>query len=360
MFVRRGSSCAEHQDASPVFESRLTMATYYELLGVNPHSSDQEIHDGFANALHDFQKSLSHPIHADQTKIGLLRSAYETLIDPSTRAAYDRSIGMPLPHLSNDAEKPLPGEQKPTMADTLKNSKIGQLSGIGVWLGILAAESSNTKKDITGGVIFMILGIPLLLVGTATVLLSFSDLFLMHQARALTDIELGVIGGGLFLLLGNFTVRLALTKFTGRNHSMKIWNMGYAIFQESAVPKSASEDPPSKDSNQRQFISTQGRIGHVVAALGLLAYGAFGLHQNDIYIPGKHSNGIHFHGTTAWVMYGAFIFASLNLLSVAADHFDSSAVERDYHIFAKVTQVAGWTLFVGALVMSIFTHSQQW
>jgi hypothetical protein len=237
------------------------MATYYELLGVNPHASAQEIHDGFAHALHDFQKSLSLPIHADQTKIDLLHSAYETLKDPAARAAYDRSIAMPLPHLSIDAERPRPGEQEPAMAATVKN------------------------------------------------------------------------------------------------YGTKLWDMRYAIFKEPATSGPGRENSLTEGGSQRKFISIPDRIAHAVAALAILAYGAFGLRQNDLYIPGRFGPGIHFRGIPAWAMYGAFICAALNLLSVAADHFDASVAERNYHVFAKVTQIAGWTLFIGAILASRSMHS---
>jgi hypothetical protein len=88
-------------------------------------------------------------------------------------------------------------------------------------------------------------------------------------------------------------------------------------------------------------------------AAALLAYGAIGIYYDDIYIPGKRSRGVHLHGTAAWIMYGAFVCASLSLLSVLADHCDSRAGGRPYHVFARVTQGAGWALFIGALALSL-------
>ncbi len=108
---------------------------------------------------------------------------------------------------------------------------------------------------------------------------------------------------------------------------------------------------------QRKLISTGERLWHVALAVGLLAYGGFGLYLDDLYLPGRSTRGVHLHGAAAWIMYGAFVFASLNLLSVAADHCDSSEGERYYHIFARVTQVAGWSLFFGAFVFSLVTNT---
>lgn len=71
------------------------------------------------------------------------------------------------------------------------------------------------------------------------------------------------------------------------------------------------------------------RVGHVILAVLLLAYGAYGLRNDDLYIPGKRSRGVHLHGTAAWVMYGAFVCAALNLLAVAVDHCDTSGGEKN-------------------------------
>lgn len=87
----------------------------------------------------------------------------------------------------------------------------------------------------------------------------------------------------------------------------------------------------------------------MAAAVLLLAYGGAGLYYDDIYIPGKHSRGMHFHGVPAWIMFAAFVCASLNLLSVFADHFDKSDGDRMYHIIARTTQVAGWLFFACAI-----------
>jgi len=104
----------------------------------------------------------------------------------------------------------------------------------------------------------------------------------------------------------------------------------------------------------RRNIPLKERVGHVILAVLLLVYGAYGLNNDDLYIPGKRSRGVHLHGTAAWVMYGAFVCAALNLLAVAVDHCDTSDGEKKYQIWARVTQVAGWALFACALLGGLF------
>jgi hypothetical protein len=114
----------------------------------------------------------------------------------------------------------------------------------------------------------------------------------------------------------------------------------------------------SVDASKPRSISAGERVWHVAAALLLLAYGGAGLYYDDIYIPGKHSRGVHLHGTAAWVMFGAFVCSALNLISILADHLDESEGERMYHVFARATQVAGWVLFAGAIILSLFPASR--
>lgn len=86
----------------------------------------------------------------------------------------------------------------------------------------------------------------------------------------------------------------------------------------------------------------------------LLSYGTFGVLIDDLYIPGKRGPGTHFHGEPAWILYAAFLSAAANMMSVVVDHHDKRNNEINYKLFARVTQIAGWTLFVLALILDIF------
>lgn len=96
------------------------------------------------------------------------------------------------------------------------------------------------------------------------------------------------------------------------------------------------------------------RVKNVVLSAALLAYGTFGVWIDDLYLPGKRSAGIHLHGLPAKVMYLAMLFACANLLAVVVDHYDRRNNEHRYRVMAKVTQIAGWTTFVFALVLDFY------
>jgi hypothetical protein len=93
-------------------------------------------------------------------------------------------------------------------------------------------------------------------------------------------------------------------------------------------------------------------------SVGLIIYGTFGVYIDDLYVPGKRSKGLHFHGVPCWVMYFAFLFAALNLLSVVVDHYDKRNNETNYKKFAKVTRRIGWLLFFVALLLDLLVYHQ--
>lgn len=95
------------------------------------------------------------------------------------------------------------------------------------------------------------------------------------------------------------------------------------------------------------------RVWNVLLSTCLLLYGTIGIYIDDIYVPGKRTNGVHFHGEPAWLLYAAMVSASLNMISVVVDHYDIRNNEINYKRFAKVTQFLGWSLFILALVLDL-------
>ncbi len=60
------------------------------------------------------------------------------------------------------------------------------------------------------------------------------------------------------------------------------------------------------------------------------------------------------HGPPAWLMFAAFLSASANMLAVVVDHYDKRNNETNYKLFARITQVAGWLLFIASLLSELF------
>lgn len=103
-------------------------------------------------------------------------------------------------------------------------------------------------------------------------------------------------------------------------------------------------------------IPAKERVGNVLLSLVLFGYCTFGALHDDIYIPGKRSNGVHMHGVPMWVIYGAMLAAVTNMLSVVVDHYDVRANELNYKRISRFTQVLGWILFILAFVLDVFLY----
>jgi hypothetical protein len=87
------------------------------------------------------------------------------------------------------------------------------------------------------------------------------------------------------------------------------------------------------------------RRKNILFSIFLFAYGGYGVFVNDLYLPGRHSPGVHLHDVPAWIMYGAMISACLVMISVVVDHYDQRNNERYYRRFAQAGRIVGWGLF---------------
>jgi len=91
------------------------------------------------------------------------------------------------------------------------------------------------------------------------------------------------------------------------------------------------------------------RVRNTVLAMVLLAYGAYGLYLDDLYIPTKRG-GIHFHGPGAWMMYGALVCSAAIALALVIDHYDRRNNEHRYENFKSMASFIGWCFFGAALL----------
>ncbi len=96
-------------------------------------------------------------------------------------------------------------------------------------------------------------------------------------------------------------------------------------------------------------IPTSERTINLVLSSILFVYGTFGVIADDLFIPSKRGPGTHLHGEQAYLMYAAFLCTVANLMSVVVDHYDKRNNETNYKLFARVTQLMGWILFVISL-----------
>lgn len=105
---------------------------------------------------------------------------------------------------------------------------------------------------------------------------------------------------------------------------------------------------------QPNKIPWQTRLYYLMLSPAILLYGTYGLINDDLYIPGKRSRGIHFHGSAAILVFVVFLFVIANMFSVVIDHFDKRDNEINYRNFAKFTLIIAVVLFFIALIIQVF------
>lgn len=117
-----------------------------------------------------------------------------------------------------------------------------------------------------------------------------------------------------------------------------------------------ASDPTKKRALEYQpnQIPLKERWSNFLFATALLTYGGLGAKIDDLYIPGKRGNGVHFHGAPAWMMFGALACAAVVLLLTIVDHYDRRDNERHYRWATKSLKMAGWALFGAAFLLDIY------
>ncbi|WP_211165833.1 hypothetical protein [Azoarcus sp. TTM-91] len=124
------------------------------------------------------------------------------------------------------------------------------------------------------------------------------------------------------------------------------------VLLEGPVPEPAPQTAPG--GYRPNHIPAKTRVLNVLASLFLLGYGAVGLYMNDLFVPAKGGKGVHFHGSSAWLIFFAMLCACANLISVVVDHYDHRDNEIRYSVFARYTQYAGWVFFVSAFCVGYY------
>jgi hypothetical protein len=124
-----------------------------------------------------------------------------------------------------------------------------------------------------------------------------------------------------------------------------IWTKAPSISPRRSLPDSAAWKGPN-------HIALTTRVVCSTWSIAVATYATIGLVANDIYLPGKRGDGIHFHGLSAWFAYGAFMCAAISLASVVVDHYDRRNNERGY---ADIIASCEW-VGTGLLALAFATN----
>lgn len=99
--------------------------------------------------------------------------------------------------------------------------------------------------------------------------------------------------------------------------------------------------------------STTELLWSLFASIALLTYGLLGATYDDLYIPGKRGNGIHFQGVSAWIMCVSLLCAAVNLILVIVDQFDRRNNERWYSNHRRLFKLSGYFFLCAALIIDL-------
>jgi hypothetical protein len=100
------------------------------------------------------------------------------------------------------------------------------------------------------------------------------------------------------------------------------------------------------------------RILEVSASAFLIAYGTYGVVADDFVLPARGGGTVTLYGYPAWIMYAALLCLVGNLL---VDAFGVSVRPNKESLYGKAKArmaIAGWVLFVLALVLGLVKHSR--
>ena len=88
-------------------------------------------------------------------------------------------------------------------------------------------------------------------------------------------------------------------------------------------------------------ISVTDRLWNLSLALAFIAYGGYGVYNNQLYVPSKRGDGMYLSGESAWIMFAALIFGFIYFMTVVIDHYDKRDNEIKYFMFGKNVKIIG-------------------
>lgn len=138
---------------------------------------------------------------------------------------------------------------------------------------------------------------------------------------------------------------------------LHVWLSGPPPVSFRVKQMSTSHTKPEQEPEGR----LQGLVRTVcgLVAAFLLFYGVRGIYRDDLFVPTRRGNGIHFHGLAAWMAAGGLFCFATSLISCLISGFENPPNRPGYRIFIKSMKYLGTGLFFGAFaVVILFIHKK--
>ena len=87
--------------------------------------------------------------------------------------------------------------------------------------------------------------------------------------------------------------------------------------------------------------------------MSLLIDRLYGVYNGEIYIPGKHRNGIQLYGKSICIMLLGLICGAIVFTSVVLDHYDRRDNEHKYYKFGSTAKYMGIGCYFLAIILGL-------
>ncbi|GDY11968.1 hypothetical protein LBMAG53_08460 [Planctomycetota bacterium] len=100
-------------------------------------------------------------------------------------------------------------------------------------------------------------------------------------------------------------------------------------------------------------IPPEKRVSYMLLVTAMLTYGIYGIWEDDLWIPAKHGDGVHFHGFPAWVFFAALLLSAASVLTIVVDHYDRRNNEDFYGKLSMALGNSAFLMFISAIACQL-------
>ncbi|MFC3121429.1 hypothetical protein [Agaribacter flavus] len=105
-------------------------------------------------------------------------------------------------------------------------------------------------------------------------------------------------------------------------------------------------------------IPKKNRVTNALFSVGIILYGGYGLHVNELWVPLAKRISIVLTGIPAILMFVAIVFASIMMIAEVVDHYDKRDNEHTYYKVALYFKNLAYAVFGIAVVLGLFMGSR--
>lgn len=129
------------------------------------------------------------------------------------------------------------------------------------------------------------------------------------------------------------------------------------IFDRESEPSYTDLPPEPQYDSERNYIPNEiplkTRITNAFFSMGIIFYGGYGLHINELWVPLSKRTSIVLTNTSAVLMFFAILCLSVMMLAEVVDHYDKRDNEHIYYKVALYSKYIGYAAFGVAILVGL-------